>query len=75
MGINVRTTDVPTEMAARVTAGSEKREREIRERVRTGHLSLDDYLTQFRGFKAEHLDSVRERFRVSIFGKHHKVAA
>jgi hypothetical protein len=72
MGINVRTTDVPTELAARVTAGREKRERDLRDLVRSGVLTLDKYLTDFKGFRAEHLEAVRARFQASIFGENRK---
>lgn len=68
MGINVRVSDVPTPFAARVTAERERREKEVRDRVRSGEMSLDTYLVQFRGFRPEHLDGVRERFRDAIFG-------
>jgi hypothetical protein len=68
MGINVRTSDVPTELGARITRNREKREYDLRELVRTGALTLDKYLTDFKGFRSEHLDTVRARFYASIFG-------
>lgn len=39
-----------------------------RAKVRDGTMTLDDYLTNFKGFKPEHLDMVREGFRKAIFG-------
>jgi hypothetical protein len=75
MGINVRTMDEPTEMAARVTAGNERRERAIREMVRRGDMSLDDYLVNVRGFQPHHLPNIRDRFHAAIFGVNGKAVS
>lgn len=68
MGINVRVSDVTTERAAKVTRDREMRERNVRDRVRRGEMTLDAYSTQVRGFKPEHLAAVRDGFRTAIFG-------
>lgn len=68
MGINVRVSDIPTELTARVTAAREARDTEMRNRVRSGEMTLDFYLIKFRGYKFEHLNAVRDSFHAAIFG-------
>ena len=65
MGINARCSDVKTELIERVTHSREGLERELRNQVRQGRLSVMDYLTKHKGYKPEpaHFDRTYRRVR------------
>lgn len=68
MGVNARNGDYRTAADRRVTESREAREAALREKVRNGLLSLDDFLTKFKGYKPEHAQRVRAQFQMAIFG-------
>ena len=71
MGINARCSDVKTELVERVTRSREDLERELRDQVRQGRLSVMDYLTNHKGYKPEHARVLEQAFHRSI----HEAAA
>ncbi len=68
MGLNSRNSDIRSELAEKVTHQRETRDYAAREKVRLGLLSIDEYLISIKGFRREHLDRVRPRFRKAIMG-------
>jgi hypothetical protein len=71
MGINARCSDVKTELIERVTHSREDLERELRNQIRQGRLSVMDYLKKQKGYKSEHARVLEPKFRRSI----HEAAA
>jgi hypothetical protein len=66
MGINTRCGDVKTGLIERVTCSREDLERELRDQVRQGRLSVMGYLTKHKGYKPEHARVLEPKFRKSI---------
>ena len=67
MGINVKYSDMRNELAVRVTQERDARERELRKRVLTGDLSLENYLMHYKGYREEDLPNLLPKFRKAIF--------
>jgi hypothetical protein len=68
MGLNSRFSDAHSDLACRVTESREARDAEIRQRVRNGEISLETYITDYKGFKRERLPRLLPQFRTAIFG-------
>lgn len=68
MGLNVRTGDVHSELATRITESREAREEAVRAKVRSGEISLDQYLTGYKGYSPAHAAMVAAAFSAAIFG-------
>lgn len=68
MGVNSRWSDAPSQLMSRITKAREDRDFAARECVRSGSMSLDKYLTDFKGFNPEHAQKVKPQFRKAIFG-------
>jgi hypothetical protein len=67
VGINARCSDVNTELVERVTRSREDLERDLRNQIRQGRLSVMDYLTKHKGYKLEHARVLEPKFRRSIY--------
>ncbi len=68
MGINVRVSDVSSDVMIRATESREQREADMRRRVRAGEMTLIDYLVHVRGYKPDHAMKVAPQFERAIFG-------
>lgn len=68
MGLNARAWENPTELVVAVTERREAREAVLRERIRAGELPLMTYLTEYKGYSAEHAALLEPQFRAAIFG-------
>lgn len=68
MGINARCSDAPTELVKRATLNREARERDLRNQIVQGRMSVMDYLIKHKGYKTEHAAMVEPQFRRAIFG-------
>jgi len=68
MGINARFSDAPTAQIIAITVEREEREAALRDRVRAGEIPLLVYLTEYKGYSAEHAARLEPQFRAAIFG-------
>lgn len=68
MGVNARNSDAPTPLMERLTRSREARDEEMRARVRRGEMTLEAYLIDFKGYRAEHLPQLLPDFHKAIFG-------
>lgn len=68
MGLNARAWENPTELVLSVTQRRDAREAALRARVRSGDLPLLTYLTEYKGYSAEHAALLEPRFRAAILG-------
>jgi hypothetical protein len=68
MGLNARAWENPTDLVLSVTERREARESALWERIRAGELTLRSYLTEYKGYSAEHAALLEPQFRTAIFG-------
>lgn len=67
MGVNARTADNPTVLVERITASREAADRTLRDQVRRGEMSVEEYLVRYKGYSASHAAELASRFRQAIF--------
>lgn len=68
MGVNARWSDAPSQLVKRITKNREDKENAVRDSVRSGAMSLDNYLIEFKGFSREHAEKLKPQFHKAIFG-------
>lgn len=66
MGVNYRN-GTSTTLTKEMTIARENADNHARALVRSGKMTLDEYLLSVRGYRPEHLDFVRLSFQKSIF--------
>lgn len=68
MGINIRFSDAKSDLMEHITISREEHERNLRDQIRAGKMSMLDYLMQYKGFRKEHAEKLIPSFEKVIFG-------